>query len=307
MSTPPPSNPPSADVGRGRPVWPVLLIAAGVVLLLSNLGWLDLGALWSLLTLWPVALIAVGVDVLTGGRYRLAVVVVAVAVALVWWSTGLRGLGVAGEQVEVAHALDGARTAEVSLRLGVGEVTVDAAAPAASALSGTILAGRGETISQRATRVGDTVVVSIVSGQSGPASVMRDDPRRWTLSLTRAVPVDLSVQAGVGRTNLDLRAAQLSALSYGAGVGETTVTLPESGGYRGEFELGVGATTVRLPQSVEARVVVRTGLGRASVTGTFSRDGDVYTTPGYEAASPADRVELSVQGGVGAVTVQRVR
>lgn len=307
MSTPPPTNPPSADAGRGRPVWPVLLIAAGVVLLLSNLGWLDLGALWSLLTLWPVALIAVGVDVLTGGRYRLAVVVVAVAVALVWWSTGLRGLGVAGEQVAVAHALDGARAAEVSLRLGVGEVTVDAAAPAASVLSGTILAGRGETISQRATRVGDTVVVEITSEQSGPASVTRDDPRRWTLSLTRAVPVDLRVQAGVGRTNLDLRAAQLSALSYAAGVGETTVTLPETGGYRGEFDLGVGATTVRLPQSVEARVVVRTGLGRASVTGTFSRDGDVYTTPGYEAASPADRVELSVVGGVGAVTVQRVR
>jgi hypothetical protein len=84
------------------------------------------------------------------------------------------------------------------------------------------------------------------------------------------------------------------------------VTLPESGGYRGEFELGVGATTVRLPQSVEARITVRTGLGRASVSG-FDRDGDVYTTPGYASAAANARVDLSVQGGVGAVTVQRIR
>lgn len=307
MSIPSVPRPPAPEAGRGRPVWPYLLIAAGVVLLLANFGWFDLSRLWSLLTLWPVALIAVGVDVLTGGRYRLAVVAVAVVVAVAWWATGLRGLGAAGERVDVAHALDGARAGEVVLRLGVGDVTLDAAAPGGSLIGGTILAGRGETISQRPSRVGDTARVEIASQQAGPASVTRDDPRRWNLSLTRAVPVDLVVQAGVGRTTLDLRAATLSALSYGAGVGGTTVTLPETGGYRAEFDLGVGATTVRLPQSVEARITVRTGLGRATVSGTFERDGDVHLTPGYAAASPGDRIELAVRGGVGAVTVQRVR
>jgi len=48
---------------------------------------------------------------------------------------------------------------------------------------------------------------------------------------------------------------------------------------------------------------VTTGLGRATVQGEWRRDGDVYTTPGYEAAS--QRVELRISGGVGAVTVDR--
>jgi hypothetical protein len=311
MSIPhePRSPDPAARTGGRREVWPYLLIGAGVLLLLSNLGWFSLGMLWSLVSLWPVALIAVGVDVLTSGRYRTAVVVIALIVAAAWWSADLRGVGfgAGAERVAVAHTLDGARAAEVVLRLGVGEVTIDAGAARGELVSGTILAGRGETIVQRPSRSGDTARIEITSQQSGPASITGADPRRWTLSLTREVPIALRVQSGVGRTTLDLRDGSLSALVFGAGVGETIVTLPASGGYGGEFDLGVGATTIRLPEAVEARITVRTGLGRANVAGTFSRAGDVYTTPGYDAAAPGARVDLRVQGGVGAVTIQRVR
>jgi hypothetical protein len=100
-----------------------------------------------------------------------------------------------------------------------------------------------------------------------------NDVRRWSLSLSRAVPLDLRVHAGVGRNTLDLRAATLSGLTYAAGVGETTVTLPERGGYDASFDLGVGATTVRVPDGVEARVTVRSGLGRVTVSGTFRAAG----------------------------------
>ncbi|MFU8889196.1 MAG: LiaI-LiaF-like domain-containing protein [Trueperaceae bacterium] len=304
MSTPMPSGPSATPSSRARPVWPYLLIAAGVVLLAANLGWLSVGVIGRLLSLWPVALIAVGADLLTGGRYRLQVIVVAVVVAVVWAFTGVGGTG---ERVEVDHPLEGARAGEVTLRLGVGDVSIDVAAPTGSLASGTIDTGRGETISQRLTRSGAVARLEIASQASGSVSVGPNDVRRWSLSLSRAVPLDLRVHAGVGRNTLDLRSATLSDLAYAAGVGETTVTLPERGGYAGVFELGVGATTVRIPEGVEARVTVRSGLGRVNVAGTFSRDDDVYTTPGYADAAPGERIELTVQGGVGAVTVQRVR
>jgi hypothetical protein len=305
MSSPMPAGPskPSSP-GAARPVWPYLLILAGVVLLAANLGWLSVGIVGRLLALWPVALIAVGADLLTGGRYRLQIVVVAVVAAVIWAFTGVGGTG---ERVEVAHALEGARSGEVTLRLGVGDVTIDADAPPGSLADGTIDTGRGETISQRLTRSGDVARLEIASQTSGPASVGPNDVRRWSLSLSRAVPLDLRVHAGVGRNTLDLREATITALVYTAGVGETTVTLPERGGYEGEFDLGVGATTVRIPEDVEARVTVRSGLGRVNVGGTFSRDDDVYTTPGYASAAPDERIELTVRGGVGAVSVQRVR
>ena len=304
MSTPTPSGPSTAPSSPARPVWPYLLIAAGVVLLAANLGWLSVGLLARLVSLWPVALIAVGADLLTGGRYRLQIAVVAVVAAVVWAFTGLGG---AGERVDVAHALDGARAGEVTLRLGVGDVAIDADAPDGSLASGTIDTGRGETITQRLTRSGDVARLEIASQTSGPASVGPNDVRRWSLSLSDEVPLDLRVHAGVGRNTVDLEDATLTALVYTAGVGETTVTLPERGGYEGEFDLGVGATTVRIPEEVEARVTVRSGLGRVNVAGTFARDDDVYTTPGYASAASDERIELTVRGGVGAVTVRRVR
>lgn len=304
MSTPLPPGPSAPEATRTRPFWPYLLIIAGALLLASNFGWLSIGLFGRLLSVWPVALIAVGADLLTGGRYRLQVIVVAVIVAVVWAFTGVGGTG---ERVEVDHALEGARAGEVTLRLGVGDVTIDAAAPAGSLASGTIDTGRGETISQRLTRSGDVARLEIASRASGSVSIGPSGGRSWSLSLSSAVPLDLRVHAGVGRNTLDLRPATVSDLSYAAGVGETSVTLPERGGYAGVFDLGVGATTVRIPEAVEARVTVRSGLGRVNVAGTFSRDGDVYTTPGYTTAAPGDRIELTVQGGVGAVTVQRVR
>ena len=304
MSTPVPSGPSAPPSSRGRALWPYLLILAGVALLAANLGWLSVGLIGRLLSLWPVALIAVGADLLTGGRYRLQIVIVAVIAAVIWAFTGIGGTG---ERVEVAHALEGARSGEVTLRLGVGDVAIDADAPRGSLAEGTIDTGRGETISQRLTRSGDVARLEIASQTSGPTSVGPNDVRRWSLSLSDEVPLDLRVHAGVGRNVVDLEDATLTALVYTAGVGETTVTLPEEGGYAGEFDLGVGATTVRIPEDVEARVTVRSGLGRVSVGGTFSVDDDVYTTPGYASADADERVDLTVRGGVGAVTVQRVR
>lgn len=73
---------------RGSIAVPLLLIAAGVILLLNNLGRLP-WAVWDLLAkLWPVLLIALGLDILFGRsalRWALGIalaVLVAVAVIL---------------------------------------------------------------------------------------------------------------------------------------------------------------------------------------------------------------------------------
>jgi lipopolysaccharide export LptBFGC system permease protein LptF len=46
-----------------RMVWPIILVAAGVLLLASNLGYLQWAELRSFLaTWWPLILIAVGIE-----------------------------------------------------------------------------------------------------------------------------------------------------------------------------------------------------------------------------------------------------
>jgi hypothetical protein len=144
----------------------------------------------------------------------------------------------------------------------------------------------------------------VVRQQSG-TSISSNARRAWDLGLTREVPVDLRVDAGVGDVRFDLRDATLSRLDLRGGVGEIDVVLPERGGFVGTLDLGVGEANVTLPRSVEARMTITVGLGGADVDGDWLRDGRVYTTPGYDQAAPANRVELTISGGIGGVGVER--
>lgn len=314
----PPPPPPREPAGAPPPspshraAWPYVLIGVGVLLLLTNVGWLSGGALLGMLNLWPIVLLAIGVDLLTRGRYRTPVVAGAIVLGAVLWWSGLGGAGLggmrafgSGEPVAVDHQLDGARAAEVVLRLGVGEVRVVADAPGGTLIAGTILTARGERIEESVGRRGDVARVEIASRQQAGMSISGGDRRRWDLSLTRDVPVDLSVDAGVGDVRFDLRAATLARLALSGGVGEVTVVLPERGGYTGTLDLGVGEAEVVIPRSVEARLTVSVGLGGVDVEGPWQRDGRVYVTDGYAAAPASDRIELTISGGIGGVAVDR--
>lgn len=294
--TPQPSPPPASRRGAGS--WPAILILVGLVLLISNLGWFNVTWLLGLLSFWPVILVAVGVNLLTRGRYVLPVTLAAVAVAVVLWLVG----GAPGQTINVRHDLEGARAARVTMALGVGQVRIDGAAPSGALATGTIETGTGERLEETYRRDGGTAVLELRSARAGGVSLGIGERRSWELSLTREVPVALHVNAGVGENRLDLREVQLSDISFRGGVGSSRLQLP-FGGYVGSVEVGVGATTVQLPATAAARVTLTTGLGRASVQGDWRRDGDVYTTPGFESA--AQRIELRVSGGVGAVTIER--
>jgi len=305
--TPPPSPPPPPQRRSAPAVWPLVLIVVGVVLLAANLGWFNAFALLSLLQYWPVALIAVGVNLITRGRYLTPIVVVAVVVALALWSAddGLRGLvgsTTAGESVAVQHELMEAASARVTLDLGVGRVRIDGAAPSGMLATGSIATGRGETIEQAYGRENGAALLEIRSRQTPGVNIGTNEMRSWELSLTREVPLALRINAGVGETRIDLRGTQLIDASYRGGVGGSELLLP-AGDYAASVDVGVGATTVRLQPDAAARVTVTSGLGRATVQGEWRRDGDVYTTPGFETAG--QRIELRVSGGVGAVTVDR--
>lgn len=303
---PPEGDHPDPSARRAsRGWWPYALIVVGASLLVLNLGWVSWATVGAVLSLWPVLLLAVGADMLTRGRYRPAVAIGALLLATVLWVGAPRG----GETVLVDHPLGGASSAVVVLQLGVGEVNLDGNADDGQLIGGAIQSGNGETIQQSPSRQGDVARVEIVSRNRGSFNLGFGPTfrRPWNLSLTPEVPINLRVEAGVGRSTFDLRRLWLRALSYRGGVGEAIVTLPERGGYSASFDLGVGSTTLRVPREVEVRITVSTGVGGVSVDGEFAQSGSSYTTAGYATSALPDRVELIVNGGVGAINLERMR
>jgi hypothetical protein len=295
--------------GRPAPrpvaVWPLVLIAAGAFLFAANIGWVSWDALWGLWYLWPLVLIAVGVDVLLRGQHRLLVAVgTLVAGAAIYLTvTGPILAGGAPSPEPVAQGLEGASSAEVSISTGVTRLVVDGDAGADLLVEGSVAPLPGERIERSFEVVGGVARFSLDS-EGRFRSVPFGRGGTWELTLTGAVPLSLDVDTGVGEATLDLASLRLERLEVSTGVGAATVTLPR-GSYTADIDTGVGAATIRIPEGVEARIAVSRGVGAISAPPDFTRDGDVYVSAGY--ASASERVDLSIDSGVGAVDIVRYR
>ena len=172
---------------RGAPVWPVVLIVAGALLLLGNVGWLSWHVLFSLEHLFPPLLVAFGLDMLLQGRHRLPIVVGAiVAFAALSAGAGAR-LGTGGpapEPMEVAQSLEGARRAVVALSSGVTDLTVRGDARSSLLVAGTVRPLRGERV-QRSFDVAGGVARFALHSEGGFARWLgrASRPGGWDLTL----------------------------------------------------------------------------------------------------------------------------
>lgn len=299
---------------RGGFVWPIILIGAGIVFLLNNLGLMGWEVWQTLLRLWPVLLIAVGLDLLVGRRFPLGSALLALLLVVV---VALAARGSLPAAVNAASAttvdrtetvtqtIDGANQATVNIDFGTGAFNLSALAPDSDKLiEGTADLSRGETLNKDYrvnSGVGTFTLKSAGNWSSGP-DFLGDQGKTWDLSLNRDLPIDLRIDAGAGKSTLDLVNLTLRRFQLDGGVGQVTVKLPGRGQYDVRIDGGVGQVVVMVPDGLAARVTVDGGLGGVSAQGGFTRQGDVYMTGNYDAAE--NRASITVQGGVGQIMLK---
>lgn len=119
----------------------------------------------------------------------------------------------------------------------------------------------------------------------------------WDLQLSKHVPIDLEVNTGASKTQLDLQGLQLRSLNVNVGVGSTTIDL--AGDWKENFEVqlstGVGKSTIILPENVGVKIVSTKGIGHSSFKGFISMGNDVYVNKAYENA----KVTITVNANLG--------
>jgi hypothetical protein len=298
---------------RGGFVWPVLLIGAGIVFLLNNLGLVGWNVWQTLLQLWPVVLIAVGLDILVGRRFPLgsALLAVVLVVVLALAVQGAIPSTVTASAMSVDHTetisedLKGNKAASVEIGFGAGELNVDALAEGSGQLiTGSADLSRNEQLNKSYSGSNGAAHFALVSHSSwsvGP-EVFGDYQKSWNLSLNRDIPLDLQVSSGAGKANLDLTGLNVRQLDLKGGVGQVTVKLPMHGQYPVSVDGGVGQIVIVIPQGLAARVQTKSGLGGVSTQGAFRQNGNTYTTGDYGTAE--NRADIQVKNGVGAIVLK---
>lgn len=260
--------------------WAILLILAGVVFLLNNLGLLP-GSAWNYL--WPLVLIAIGLSLLLAWR---------------------RSPGAA--TVSESVPLDGASRARLTVRHGAGQLRIHTGAPADLLLYGTF----GGGVEKRVQHQGDQLDVSLqaTSGDwtqwAGPWHWGEGNRREWNLGLNPGIPLTLAIESGAAENRLDLSGLRVTDLTLRTGASSTNLTLPAQAGYtQAKINTGAASVNLQVPAGVAARIRGTIGLGNLSVDqARFPRRDGGYESADF--ASAANRVELEIEGSVGSVTVR---
>jgi hypothetical protein len=292
-------------------VGPLILIGLGVIFLLNTMGVLAWSVWEVIFRLWPILLIAAGLEIILSrfsiwGSLLALVLAVAILAGALWLlGPDIRtGQVVAGE--EVRQALGEATQAEVVIEPGVGSLHIEALPESADLVEGVIHVQGKQRVRRDFAVAGNTATFTLRGeGETfGPFIGWSDRPS-WDLGLAPEVPLELEVGMGVGRADIDLTGLTVSNLKVSMGVGQTTVILPDQGRFQAKIEGAIGETVVVIPAGMAARIHVNTGLAARGLPASYQRQDDVYTSPGY--ASADNRVDLEVSQAIGQITVRHTR
>jgi hypothetical protein len=303
--------------------WPVILLGAGVIWLLSNLKLIPTENLWILLRLWPVLLIMVGLDVLFARRLPLigALLGLLVIAGVVYILLNGSALGLEREieprtesfTVEVGDTT----SVDLDLNLSVQETTVNVLQNSTNLLEAEI-GHIGEiefSVLGTDDKHIDLAQVGVESWFSWILPEVEGEELVWDIGLSPEVPFDLNVDASTGSAELDLEGMQLERFRYDASTGSSTIILPAAAdGYDTHIECSTGSMeivfpaesnlTVRLdgstgrilldvPEGAPVKVqVIDGGTGSlqlpadmVKVSGREGKDEGVYQTSGFESAA----------------------
>lgn len=299
---------------RSRPslIWPIMLIGAGVLFLLNNLGIVDWGIWSTLVRFWPLILVAVGLDIMLGRRggiwpALLALVFVALIVSGTVAIDATQHVFMSELHTEeFSQQLGDVEKARVSIDFDIGELEITGMTSSSVLANGSIDLAEYEQLEQEYRELGGSAYLKIGSRgkQVIPAwwfGKKDGESRDWMITLNDEIPIELEVDLGVGKSEIDLRQCELNSLNVQTGVGKAEIYLPEEGDFNGYIQAGVGELIVYVPESLPIRITLETGLGNNSVVGDFEQSNNVYTSDEY--AQSVARVNLNIDGGVGNINV----
>jgi hypothetical protein len=307
-------------VRRSFLYWGAFLMALGGVLLAADLNRIDGAAVRDALRLWPLVLIAAGVALIlrrtrigwAGGMLAAALPGLALGGAVVAGSNlGFICGGDAGAPLTSQQGLfSGPATIRVTMVCGDLEMT------AGGGSGWRFDAGNstGLTAAVDATPSGLTVRSGRVHGLAPWRG--RDT---WHLAIPSAVASDLAleVDAGAGRLNLagaqlgslsmtadaaevhaDLRGASVNRITANLNAGALGISLPDGSEVTGSLTVNAGSLTVCAPAGLGLRIHSDVTLGSSRYPGLVS-SGGAWESPDY--ATAAHHAQLTVEVNAGSI------
>ncbi|HEY0703940.1 MAG TPA: toast rack family protein [Candidatus Acidoferrales bacterium] len=299
----------------------LIVVTVGIIFLIANLQ-PDLD-IWSVaMRYWPVILIVIGLGKIfdafriradapapgapansdLGNNLGLGIAMLVLIGFVVFAVLGGHGGRVKSLEASQSVELQGAKTVNATIDLPSG--TLDLAGGAPRLLDADF---------KFRERDGQPIANYTVNHDEGSLDISQENKSHvhlagsgndWRLRFADAIPLDLTVNIGAGKANLDLRnlAVTDADLKVGAGHLDLDLTGPRKSDLHVNIRGGVGTADIRVPRDIGVRLHASDGLGDVNAHG-FHHDGDDYTNDAV-GKSP-QTISIDVSGGVGQITLEQ--
>ena len=285
-----------------------ILLGLGGVLLAGNLNALPWSGLDLLVRLWPVLILAAGLDLLMQGRTSTvgAVFIVLLAVALVAgmvWIGFSTPASMGQAPVAVNQLLENAQSASVDITVIAGDVTVTGGAERDQLIAGTVYAPNSLQMDESYTVSGGEgrYVLQPQSGARVPV-VGTYQGKPSELILNSAIPMEFDFTLIAGEQGVDLRNTNVSDLAVETIIGKTVVTLPKDQRLTGKISSIIGELIIRVPRGASVEFQMDTVISGRDFPEDFLKSEDRITSP--EAANGRADIVISLENVIGSVKIE---
>lgn len=286
--------------------WGLLLVTLGTLLLLGNLGVIEVN--WNdLWRLWPLFIMAAGFSLLATAHWFwkvLSVLFVGVAlVAVVWVGAGFYTSESKDSTSQTSSVKAERDVSGTEITLKAGASTLDINSSDMSKAVEASLEGKGVQIEENVRRSGSLQKIELSSKADRPWWPGSWDTA-WDVTLSERVPLALVIDAGASRIDADLSNVKLRELSIDSGASHTEVTLGDRTKQQNvKFDGGASSTTLRIPKESGISVTFDGGLSSRDFDGLEEVAKGKYQTKNYESASRT--VVVDIDGGLSSFRIER--
>ena len=289
--------------------WPAVLILAGVVALLVNIGAIPVDRLILLINLWPLVLIVIGLEVIVRRTLHgvsaevaaAAIVVLAIIGATAYVAVNPSPL--ATHEEDVKAALGQLKQASLEVDVGSASITVSGSDLGADLYRAHISYPGPKPDVTLDTSTGE---LSISQRSNSPFGL---EAGRFslTIQLNSAIPWTISENTGASHDTINVTQLKVSRIEINTGASLEDLSLgPPSGVVPVEINGGALTVHVHRVSGTEASISVSGGAVSLNADGHNSHGiGDLhYESSGFSSAS--DSYKIEVNGGACTVTLDSI-
>jgi len=288
--------------------WPAVLILAGIIALLVNLGKISSDRLLLLFDLWPVILIVIGLEIVLRRTWQGAQAELAGAVIVVVAIAGSIGyVALAPNAAEHSADFSGTNPGGVpkaSLEIDVAAATITISGGLQDKLYTAHITYTGEV--PQAAQDGTAVTISQQGEHNVP--IFRSEKFTMDVRLSSSVTWDVTVNSAATTDHLNFSGVHVTSLSLNTAASHDDVTLgPPMGIVPVTFDGAAMTVEVHRPTGTPVSIAVSgAGITLNADGQHHSAVGDLnYNTPDFAGAQDAYKIEIN--GAACTVTLDKTK